>query len=131
MTIRKILRLFFLVACMTGAVSLPAQMRAHREADHPEHNPRNVTANDLNYPLDLTANWLVHRGDDPKFAAPGFDDSTWTVVDVKKPLASYGIVTPDFVWYRIHVHIPAGEHGLAQTACCRLVQPRVSLRRCG
>jgi hypothetical protein len=112
MTFRQSLRLFFLLTCVTGAVRLSAQMRAHKSDIHPEHDPRNVVAQDLNHPLDLTADWLVQAGDDLRYASPTFDDSLWTVVDVKKPLASYGFARPDYVWYRIHVHIPAGEHDL-------------------
>jgi hypothetical protein len=98
---------------MVAVVMAMGVARAQEPTDHPMVDPRGVMVRDLNRPVDLTRAWLVKAGDDPEYASPGLDDSGWRVIDVTKPLASYGIVKPDFVWYRTHVHVPAGEHGLA------------------
>jgi hypothetical protein len=78
--------------------------------------------------LPLTGPWKFHTGDDPRWADPGFDDSSWEGMDLSAPPdANDGDVgiTPytsgwsakghagyqGYAWYRIHVTVtpPAGE----------------------
>jgi hypothetical protein len=113
MTPRQILRLLSRLGCLLLAGSLATAASAQNYTDHPPVDPHNITALDLNQPLDVTARWLIHQGDDPTYASPTLDDSQWSVIDIEKPLITYGIVHPNFVWYRTHVHIPPGEHHLA------------------
>jgi hypothetical protein len=108
MTLRQTLRLLPLLTCLVAA-----DAHAQGPTYHPPVDPHNVTAPNLNRPIDLTANWLIHQGDYPAYASPTFDDSHWTVIDINKPLNTYGIVHPNFVWYRTHVHIPPHQHNLA------------------
>jgi hypothetical protein len=110
MSLRPILRLLFPSACLLGLLT---SAHAQGPTDHPPVDPRNIVIPSLNHPADITASWLIHEGDDPNYASPTLDDSQWTVVDTSKPLATYGIVKPNFVWYRTHVHIPPGQHHVA------------------
>jgi hypothetical protein len=110
MSLRPTLRLLSRLACLLGLI---ASAHAQLPTVHPPVDPHNIVLPNLNHPADITANWLIHQGDDPTYASPTLDDSHWTVIDITKPLASYGIVKPNFVWYRTHVHIAPGQHHLA------------------
>jgi hypothetical protein len=71
-------------------------------------------ATGLQQPTDLQARWLVHAGDSPTYAAPGFDDSQWQLFDSKTSL--HKIITgsqPQVVWFRLHVKVTPGQKGLA------------------
>ncbi len=45
---------------------------------------QNFDATDLRQPTDLVDGWLVHAGDNPAYASPGFDDSSWTPFNAQK-----------------------------------------------
>ncbi len=90
-----------------------AASHAQTNVSHPPVDPHTIRAESLSHPLDLTSAWLIHEGDDPRFADPALDDSHWQVVQTGRPLAAYGLVHPNFVWYRTHVHIPPHARNLA------------------
>jgi hypothetical protein len=113
MTLRQMVRLIPPVVGFAAAIAFAPIAEGQGPTYHPPVDAHNSIAPNLNRPLDLTGSWLVHQGDDPAYASPTFDDSQWTVIDITKPLASYGIVHPNFVWYRTHVQIPPGQHNLA------------------
>ncbi|MGA2851431.1 MAG: PP2C family protein-serine/threonine phosphatase [Terracidiphilus sp.] len=70
-------------------------------------------ATNLRQPTDLAATWLVHGGDDPSYAEPGFDDSSWTHFDSNGSLKSaLGDGRPEVVWYRLHVKVQPTQVGL-------------------
>jgi phosphoserine phosphatase RsbU/P len=57
----------------------------------------------------LDGKWRFHPGDDPHWAQPGFDDSSWELLDNDRPW--YGQGHPGLsgmVWYRFKVELPAG-----------------------
>ncbi|HEY0760076.1 MAG TPA: SpoIIE family protein phosphatase [Acidisarcina sp.] len=69
-----------------------------------------VDASHLGIPaLDLSGNWRVHYGDDPRWADAAFDDSQWSLqpanaaIILKNPYRG-------FLWYRMRVQLPA-RHG--------------------
>jgi len=68
----------------------------------------------LTQPTVLGGTWLIHAGDDPAYAQPGFDDSGWIRYN---PLNSLKTVFPHshpaVVWYRLHVKVVPGQPGLA------------------
>ncbi len=81
----------------------------------PHATAQAVDATELGFPrLDLAAGWLVHAGDDPEYAQPGFDDSHWTpfnaATDSLHTLFPHSM--PAVVWYRIHVKVRPGERYL-------------------
>src|SRR5581483_4567371 len=48
--------------------------------------------------------WKFQLGDDPKWADPAFDDSSWTTVSLSQPLTSQGIESyTGFAWYRLRL----------------------------
>jgi phosphoserine phosphatase RsbU/P len=62
----------------------------------------------------LSAQWLVHGGDDPAYAQPGFDDSQWTLFDPASPIKKiFGVSRPDIVWYRLRVKVDPAQTDLA------------------
>ncbi|MGC1462058.1 MAG: PP2C family protein-serine/threonine phosphatase [Terracidiphilus sp.] len=50
---------------------------------------------------DINADWRVHDGDDPAWAAPGFDDTAWEQVR----LDGLGAARPGWRWYRLHIKL--------------------------
>jgi hypothetical protein len=59
----------------------------------------------------LDGPWEFHTGDDPAWAAPGFDDSTWEQLDIGKPWGDQGHwAYSGFAWYRRRVDFePSGS----------------------
>ena len=71
-------------------------------------------ASELQQPTNLQAKWLVHAGDSPAYAQPGFDDSQWQLFDSKTSL--HRIITgpqPQVLWFRLRVKVTPGQKGLA------------------
>jgi hypothetical protein len=76
-------------------------------------DPRNVDATQFGQRITLGPNWLFAPGDNPAWAAPGFDDSGWTNVSQEKLLIDYGFHDFRYGWYRVHVHLRPGANSLA------------------
>jgi phosphoserine phosphatase RsbU/P len=57
----------------------------------------------------LGEGWRVQEGDNPAYARPGFDDSSWQTAD----LDNLGAAEPGWRWYRLHVTLPADHSQLA------------------
>ena len=57
----------------------------------------------------LNGPWQFHVGDDPAWAAPGFDDSAWEQLTADRPWGEQGHARfTGFAWYRCHIAlIPA------------------------
>jgi phosphoserine phosphatase RsbU/P len=71
-------------------------------------NPRAVDTTIFGDSLKLGPELLFHPGDDPRWAAPGFDDRDWTVVSTERELTSYGFRNLRYGWYRVHIHLRPG-----------------------
>jgi hypothetical protein len=99
--------LLALVSCLRA---LPAH--ADIQITHPPVDPHRVDGGALGQALDVTSQWLLIQGDDPRYADPKLDDSGWLVVQAGHSLSSYGLKNVDRVWYRTHVCIPANTHNL-------------------
>jgi sigma-B regulation protein RsbU (phosphoserine phosphatase) len=68
----------------------------------------------LREPTELTTGWLVHAGDDPAYAQPGFDDSQWAQFDSRNSLRDVlPNANPGIVWYRLHLKVLPSQRGLA------------------
>lgn len=60
--------------------------------------------------IDLEGTWKFVKGDNPAYAAPSFDDSAWSDIQVPgdgTPFASYD----GFGWYRLDFTLPADAEG--------------------
>ena len=62
-----------------------------------------IEVQSLFQPAPLSGIWKHHKGDDPRWADPGFDDSAWPGVRMPE-----GAVQPGdgFSWYRFRVRLP-------------------------
>ena len=80
--------------------------------------------------VELDGPWKFHTGDDPAWSQPGFDDSTWSTVDLTPPpgsadetlgISGYlpgwtALGYPNysgFAWYRLRVNVEGGSRRLA------------------
>jgi stage II sporulation SpoE-like protein len=71
-------------------------------------------ATSINQTATIDSGWLIHAGDAPTYAQPGFDDSQWTLFDTKAGLRSnFPADSPSVVWYRLHVKVAPTQTGLA------------------
>jgi hypothetical protein len=71
-------------------------------------------ATHLREPVDLGGTWLVHAGDDPAYARPGFDDSQWIPFDSHSSITTlFPHSQPDVIWYRLRVKVSPDQTGLA------------------
>jgi len=95
--------LVLLIACFLLAASVP--LRAATPVFDATH---------LSVPRDLDTQWLLHAGDDPTYARPDFNDSNWTAIDIRTPLADllHG-AHPQIVWYRLHIQVDPAQTGVA------------------
>ena len=61
----------------------------------------------------ITAKWRFHPGDNPAWASPSFDDSSWPLLATDQKWGSQGY--PDlngYAWYRLRLKIPATSQPL-------------------
>jgi sigma-B regulation protein RsbU (phosphoserine phosphatase) len=71
-------------------------------------------ASNLRQPTDLGVTWLVHAGDDPAYAQPGFDDSHWERFNPGASIKTiFPNTEPDVIWYRLRMKVAPSETGLA------------------
>ncbi len=59
--------------------------------------------------LDISRGWRYSPTDDPAAAKPDTDDSGWKTVDLPSPV--FKSLSPDFVWLRTRVVVPAALRG--------------------
>ena len=108
MTVRACRLLVIVLAALVLSLPLFAQGPAF-DATH------------LRAPSQLHAQWLVHAGDDPAYANPGFDDSQWTPFDPSTSIQNiYGSSKPEVVWYRLRVKVDPAQSdlGLSEIGLC-------------
>ena len=72
-------------------------------------------ASGLRQPSSFDTTWLVHGGDDPAYASPGFDDSEWLRFTPSKQSLHdlYPHAPQEVIWYRLHVKVDPAQTGLA------------------
>jgi hypothetical protein len=91
----------------TSQTAAPANTATPGSAD-----PRNFDAVSFGQPIPLGPNWLFAPGDNPAWASPTFDDSSWKTISSDKQLRDYGIHDIPYAWYRIHIHLRPGARNL-------------------
>ena len=65
-------------------------------------------------PVTITALWRFHTGDDPAWASPGFDDSSWPLLSTDKYWSAQGYRGyTGYAWYRLRLKLPATNEPLA------------------
>ena len=88
-----------------------------------EPNPAEVTTPKLanSNAISLTLAWRFRAGDDPRWAEPTFDDTTWEVVDPRMPPGNLPREGWSGIgWFRRHLHVEPALWGKPLTL--RLVQ---------
>lgn len=86
------------------AIALCACTPAHSQAPPSDATvPVNIIdrAHAQDWISDIVTGWLMHSGDDPAWASPGFDDSKWETVQ----LDDLGAAQPGWRWYRLHLKL--------------------------
>ncbi|KAA6457221.1 serine/threonine-protein phosphatase [Acidobacteria bacterium AB60] len=67
-------------------------------------SPATPSASSLHAVIQLDGPWRFNIGDDPRWADPAFDDSTWREVSTTQSLFDQGIETyAGFAWYRMRI----------------------------
>ncbi len=109
MRARSLLRLLTAAALAVAALRLPAQPPASASSAFDLNTGRESI-------VSLDGQWRFHSGDSPTlagaplWAAPSFDDSTWSLLKSDKPWSEQGYPNlSGYAWYRFQVQIPAGE----------------------
>jgi hypothetical protein len=65
----------------------------------------------------LDGPWQFHPGDDPAWAAPGFDDAGWAQITTDQPWGAQGFPAQDGMgWYRKHIVLEPGQAGPRELA---------------
>jgi len=66
-----------------------------------------IDASRIDAVVSLDAPWRFHAGDDPRYADPSFDDSSWPLLKPKQTFASAGLPVSSggYSWARIHLHL--------------------------
>jgi sigma-B regulation protein RsbU (phosphoserine phosphatase) len=71
-------------------------------------------ATELSEPSDLGSVWLVHKGDDPVYARPDFDDAQWTKFDPHTDIKHvFTGRPPAVIWYRLRIKVNPAQTGMA------------------
>ena len=92
-----------LVTLLVAAIANPTLTRAAAAPASPEYTQFDGGLTTLDGP------WQFHLGDDPAWAAAGFDDSGWEQLDPGKPWGAQGHESVDgYAWYRRHVGLAPG-----------------------
>src|SRR5487761_2027291 len=101
---RSILRLFVLLCA--AAISYPAAASNRAPAPPvPEGQTQSsIVPLGIHGILQLDGPWRFQMGDNPQWADPGFDDSSWPTVMLGKQLSEQGVDTySGYAWYRLRL----------------------------
>ena len=99
------------LGCTLGLKAQNNPQPASATAAHP------FDATSLPGPIGLGAKGVVWGGDDPAFARPDFDDSTWIPVDEKRSLAAiFPNSRPEVIWQRVRVKVDPAQTGMGLEA---------------
>ena len=68
--------------------------------------------------IKLDSGWRFHTGDDPTWADPNFNDSSWQKIDLQTTLAEQGIESySGYGWYRLRLEpVPMPDSGVLDLA---------------
>ncbi|MGH9607988.1 MAG: SpoIIE family protein phosphatase [Terracidiphilus sp.] len=89
-----------------GPVSAQASGSSNKAA--PNNTQADSAPAALRGAISLRGPWRFETGDDPRWAEPGFDDSSWQTVTLDEPLTAQGFEPySGYAWYRMRVD--AGE----------------------
>lgn len=115
-----------LTACCPGAAAAQAPASSPAGAINGANSlpPANSAAAGVHGVIEITGPWRFQIGDDPRWADPAFDDSSWPVVALDQPLNNQGIESySGYGWYRIRLDLKqlAAFDNLSSTAPLELL----------
>lgn len=85
-------------------VSLPAQTATPQPAPAANVPAAAAATAGVRAILNLDGQWRFHTGDDPAWADPAFDDSSWPAVNLSQSLVEQGIDSySGYGWYRLKI----------------------------
>jgi len=85
-----------------AAANVPATGPAPASASAPASAADSSTSAAFHGVIRLDGPWSFQMGDDPRWADPAFDDSSWPKVVLDQPLSDQGIDTySGYAWYRL------------------------------
>lgn len=95
-----------LVAQLTSAQPSPPLEQKSAALFSPAQNHEPV--------ISLDGLWRFHAGDDPQWASPSFDDSTWALIRSDQSWTAQGFkVENGFAWYRFRAQAPSTSTPMA------------------
>lgn len=116
---RKAFRSFFVFGlgligfCSAGFTQQPAASVSRAPVD--------LQANRISI-TPTTGTWLWHGGDDPRWADPSLDDSSWKTLQPARPWHAQGFSDIDHMaWFRFRIQFPA------DTSSLEMIMPRVGM----
>ena len=74
----------------------------------------------LDRPVSLAVAWRQQAGDDPRWAQPGYDDSSWPAVRVPMGWGRHDSPRGSYAWYRLTVQVGSPLLGLSAADRARL-----------
>ncbi|MGD0481482.1 MAG: SpoIIE family protein phosphatase [Terracidiphilus sp.] len=93
---RKAIAMFFVLLCARAACGQFADVSAAAA------------------PVTINAAWRFHTGDDPAWASPNFDDSSWSLLSTDEFWSAQGYRGyTGYAWYRLRLKLPATTEPLA------------------
>jgi hypothetical protein len=97
-------------ACLTGFAGqqFSAQAQAPTAPAATQTAPAaSMPPTEIHGVIRLEGPWRFQAGDDPRWADPAFDDSTWPTVSISKSLVDQGIDPfSGYAWYRLKLDTP-------------------------
>ncbi len=102
---RRTILTWFALFCL-GVIPLAAQNPAANPAPQAVSAPAALSAlpAGIRGVVTLDGAWRFHTGDDPRWANPDYDDSSWQTINVSQSLTDQGFDTyTGFAWYRIRL----------------------------
>jgi len=116
---RKAFRIVFLFGIGVIGFSSAAFAQTHSAAT--PHSPIDLQANRISI-TPAMGSWLWHGGDDPRWADPSLDDSSWKTLQPARSWHAQGFSEVDHMaWFRFRLKIPADTSSLA------IIMPRVGV----
>ena len=106
-----------LVACLGLLCAVPVLNSQTQAQSTAASTPQPFDATNLREPAGIGAVGVVQGGDNPAFALPDFDDSTWIPINENKQVRDiFPNRHPPIIWQRMHVKVDPTQTGLGLEA---------------
>ena len=95
------------IACLTFLIAL-LSTAASAQGSHSTTAPISIDVDEERLLVaPVSKNWRFHAGDDPNWANPGFDDSSWRILQPTENWDSQGFsAINNMAWFRFRIGVP-------------------------